>query len=118
MKSFRQRVLAPFRTLGWKLTLSYTLVTVAALFVVELGLMIGGLSILENPGFFPRLAAEILVDNASQALPFLDETPPDINGLQSWLFNVAVNGLETTDSGGNGQLTPGTLSQEGDTLIF
>ncbi|MFZ6030679.1 MAG: histidine kinase [Chloroflexota bacterium] len=117
MKSLRQRVLAPFRTLGWKLTLSYTLVTVAALLVVELALMITGMSIVQNPNFFPRLATEVLVANASQAAPYLDETPPDVNGLQSWLFNVAVNGLNADSSGGSGQLTPGTFS-EGDSQIF
>ena len=75
MPNLRQRISTPFSTLGWKLTLSYTLVTVAALLVVELILLLVGVGLIQEPDFFPRLAAEAMVPNARQAIPFLDEEP-------------------------------------------
>ncbi len=36
MQHFARRLLSPFQRLSWKLTLSYTVVTVAALLVVEI----------------------------------------------------------------------------------
>ena len=46
-----QGILKPFRTLGWKLTLSYTLVTVVALLVVEIAVLGVAVIILFNSNY-------------------------------------------------------------------
>jgi signal transduction histidine kinase len=120
MPNIRQRLLTPFRTLGWKLTLSYTLVTVAALLVVEIILLLVVLGIIQNPGFWLlRLAADAMLTSAPEAARFLEQTPPDRNGLESWLMNASVNGfaVNETDTTSEGQFTPAALS-EGDGVIF
>jgi NarL family two-component system sensor histidine kinase LiaS len=88
----RQGILKPFHTLGWKLTLSYTLVTVVALLVVEIAVVSVGVMVVFNSNFLPRLAAQALTGISPQLVPYLDGPSPDINGLSSWLANISVNG--------------------------
>jgi NarL family two-component system sensor histidine kinase LiaS len=88
-----QRSLANrFKRLRWKLTLSYTGVTVGALLVVELVLLgaIGvGLIALLNSGFLPALLIEASsVDFAPALRPYLAQTPPDQAGIADWLDRV------------------------------
>jgi len=102
-----------FQGLSWKLTLSYTLVTVAALLVVEVLGLGGVLLFVLNSNFMPRLASQVLVASTDQIAPFLDESPPDLNGLNSWLTQAATNGLQaTTESGGSMSFSTGALPEE------
>jgi NarL family two-component system sensor histidine kinase LiaS len=88
----RQGILKPFRTLGWKLTLSYTLVTVVTLLVVEIAVLGVTVIILLNSGMLPRLVAQAVVGTAPQLVSYLDDQTPDVNGLNSWLVDISVNG--------------------------
>lgn len=77
---------SPLRRLRWRLTLSYTLVTVAALVAVEAIVLGSLLALLLWPGFLPRVVIEG-VD--SELVPlvrsYLETTPPDVEGLRHWL---------------------------------
>jgi NarL family two-component system sensor histidine kinase LiaS len=107
------RIRSLFQGLSWKLTLSYTLVTVATLLVVEVVGLGGVLLFVLNSNFMPRLASQVLVASTDQIVPYLDETPPDLNGLNSWLTQAAVNGLQaTTESGGSMSFSTGALPEE------
>jgi NarL family two-component system sensor histidine kinase LiaS len=92
-----RRILSPFRTLSWKLTLSYTLVTVAALLVAEFVLLGIVLVFILKSDIIPSLAAQTMVGTAPQLVPYLDEATPDLNGLNSWLLDTAVNGFIYTN---------------------
>lgn len=90
---------SPFRRLQWRLTLSYTLVTVAALVVVELALF-ALLLILLNADFFTQeIVATVQNSFVPQASTYLEATPPDLEGLNSWLQSTADDSI-TTDSQG------------------
>jgi NarL family two-component system sensor histidine kinase LiaS len=100
-----------FRGLGWKLTLSYTLVTVAALLVVEITILVAGLIFVQHSDVLPRVGSRVIAASAVQLAPYLDETPPDINGIESWLLDAAANGFRvTTEQGGTIEYTPGPFS--------
>jgi len=111
MASFAKRLFRPFRRLRWKLTLSYTLVTVAALVVME-ALLFGvlGLLLFVSP-FIPRQAARVLQQYAApQARPFLQGPQPDRAGLTRWLQDAYAQGVEI----GSGQrMTLATFSGGG-----
>jgi len=81
-----------FRQLRWKLTLSYTGVTVATLLVMELvlyGLWIGGLAYLINSGILPaQLIESTVVDYAWELRPYLTASPPDYAGVANWLNRI------------------------------
>jgi NarL family two-component system sensor histidine kinase LiaS len=96
-----QGILKPFRTLGWKLTLSYTLVTVVALLVVEIAVLGLAVILIFNSNLLPRLAAQAVVGTAPQLAPYLDDQTPNVNGLNSWLAVISVNGYSY--NGPNGQ---------------
>lgn len=88
----------PFRRLQWKLTLSYTLVTVAALVVVEL-LLLGVLLIALNSDFLiGEIVGTIRSDIVPRATTYLDRIPPDIEGLNIWLNSVIDDSI-TTEAG-------------------
>jgi NarL family two-component system sensor histidine kinase LiaS len=83
-----------YQQLRWKLTLSYTAVTVAALLVVEL-VLLGALGILLmvllNSGYLPAQLIEAASGSYAPALRFyLDQTPPDQEGISLWLERVGV----------------------------
>lgn len=76
----------PFLRLHWKLTLSYTLVTVAALLVVQIIVAILLWAIVTNSSIYPRaLIAVLKGEIAPQIAVYLDNPEPDINGLAGWL---------------------------------
>ena len=83
-----------FNQFKWKLTLSYTAVTIGALLTVELLIFVAAavaLNLLVSSGFLQtQLIEAATVDvNYSQTLRiFLDQTPPDQAGVASWLENV------------------------------
>jgi NarL family two-component system sensor histidine kinase LiaS len=91
--------LNPFRRLQWRLTLSYTLVTVGALLVVEL-VLLGLLLILSGSDF---LAQEI-VGTVEDTLPlrasiYLESSPRDIDGLNQWLQYVVDDSVAVSQEG-------------------
>jgi NarL family two-component system sensor histidine kinase LiaS len=107
-----RRFLTSFRRLQWKLTLSYTLVTVAALLVVE----IVGLGLLQifvlNTNTLQRYATQALVNSTTTLQPYFETDPPDIRGMNAWLQQLAVNGTTFTDEQGREvRLAPSTFSQ-------
>lgn len=80
-----KRGLSSLRRLRWKLTLSYTLVTVAALLVMEL-ILIGVVLVFLNSGALPRLIAEDLANTAAPRFaPHLAQTPPDARAVREEL---------------------------------
>jgi NarL family two-component system sensor histidine kinase LiaS len=113
-----QGIHKPFRTLGWKLALSYTLVTVVALLVVEIVVLAAAVIILLTSNFLPRLVAQALVGTAPQLVPYLDKQTPDVNGLNSWLKAVPVYGFSYT--GAKGENVNYTLDSftRGDSHIY
>ena len=89
----------PLSRLQWRLTLSYTLVTVGALVVVELVLILL-LIIGLNSGFLTReIVAAVEEDIAPQARLFLESTPPDLDGLNGWLRTIADDSVSSQSQG-------------------
>jgi signal transduction histidine kinase len=75
-----------FRGLQWKLTLSYTLVTVAALLVVQVLAVVLVWAVVTNSSIYPRaLIAVVKEELVPQIAVYLDNPVPDINGLAGWL---------------------------------
>jgi len=85
--------LAPFRRLQWKLTLSYTLVTVGTILVLEL-ILFGSLIYLFASNLLSEIVLQAMRDNiVPQAQKYLEQTPPDLEGLQ--LFMDSMSGNQT-----------------------
>jgi len=83
-----------FRQLRWKLTLSYTAVTLGALLTMEfvlLGVVGFGLIGLINSGFLP---AQLIEAASADYVPvlryYLSQTPPDQEGIAIWLERVGA----------------------------
>jgi NarL family two-component system sensor histidine kinase LiaS len=87
--SMRRSLTKRFQRLRWKLTLSYTGVTVGALLTVELiilGALGIGLVVILNSGFLQtRLIEAASVDYVPTLRPYLAQTPPDLEGVADWL---------------------------------
>ena len=113
-----RKFLSSFRQLRWKLTLSYTLVTVAAILVVEIvGLVLLQAFVL-NTNVLQRLATQALISSTTTLRPYLESETPDIEGVNAWLQQLAVNGTTFTDEQGReARLTPSAFSQ-GDGELF
>ena len=83
-----------FQQLRWRLTLTYTGVTVGALITVEFILLalIGiGVVVLTNSGFIPGQLIETASAEYSPVLQFyLAQTPPDQKGIAAWLERVGT----------------------------
>lgn len=81
-----------FQQLRWRLTLTYTGVTIAALLTVELillGLVGMGTVWLINSGFLPAQLLEAVNADYAPILQFyLDQSPPDQEGVSNWLARV------------------------------
>jgi NarL family two-component system sensor histidine kinase LiaS len=89
----------PFRRFQWRLTLSYTLVTVAALVVVELALF-ALLLVLLNTDFLTQEIVSTVEDGfVPQASNYLDSTPPDLEGLNTWLQSAADDSIAADSQG-------------------
>lgn len=87
------------RRLRWKLTLSYTLVTVVALLALEL-LLASGLVAFLNSELLPRLIVQQFRDEIAPRLEeSLGQTPPDAEDLREELtLNVQVAGARGADN--------------------
>jgi NarL family two-component system sensor histidine kinase LiaS len=84
----------PFQGIRWKLTLSYTVVTVATLLVIEL-LLIGGLYfLLVNSNILPStLVSAVESFITPQVATFLDNPQPDLGAMTAWLQSAFEEGL-------------------------
>lgn len=83
-----KQIIHPFRRLQWKLTLSYTLITVAALFFIELLVAIIFLSILiaNEPLFLESgLQQQVL-----QVTPYFIHSSPDRTAITAWLHTTGL----------------------------
>jgi two-component system, NarL family, sensor histidine kinase LiaS len=102
---FRRLSFAPLRRLQWKLTLSYTMVTVAALIVAEV-VLFAGVVALANSDFLARTIAQAINEGVTpEARSYLDQEPPDLAGLNQWLTQIAG----TVDEAVNDSATAGSL---------
>jgi hypothetical protein len=78
------RLISPFRRLQWRLTFSYTLVSTGALLVVEL-LLFAVLFIFLGSDLLTSLIVQAVHDQLlPEAQQYLEQSPPDIDGLRSW----------------------------------
>jgi NarL family two-component system sensor histidine kinase LiaS len=94
LMSIRRSLANRFQGLRWKLTLSYTGVTVGALLTVELLLLavLGvGLVALLDSGYLPALLIEAATeDYAPKLRSYLVQSPPDQLGIADWLERVGA----------------------------
>ena len=83
-----------FYQLRWKLTLSYTSVTVGALLTVELvllGVWSIMLIVLVDSGFLPTQLIEAASVHHAPALGlYLAQSPPDQEGIANWLERIGT----------------------------
>ncbi len=99
-----KRGLSSLRRLQWKLTLSYTLVTVAALLILEL-ILIGVFLVFLNSGAVPSMAAQSFRDDVAPRLePYFADGSPDVDGLREELYFLAG---ESGIRGGEGNFRVG-----------
>jgi NarL family two-component system sensor histidine kinase LiaS len=105
--------LKPLRRLQWRLTFSYTLVTVAALVVVELLLLSLLLTLLGSDLLVNNVALAMQNAFAPQIRPYLESEPPDIAGLNEWMSVLAQQESIPLESQPNPGVTRG-LSLEFD----
>jgi hypothetical protein len=87
-----------FRRLRWKLTASYTLVTVATLVALELLLLCAGLLVLRGLAdrLPERITEEMADEVAPQVRPYLAGGTPDVDGIHSWLMSADESGISST----------------------
>jgi two-component system, NarL family, sensor histidine kinase LiaS len=85
------------RRLGWKLTASYTLVTVTTLVVLHLVFLGVGVGILLWVGNqMPKDAVDqLLWQVAPDARPYLNGETPDLEGIHGWLGDVSRSDVTT-----------------------
>lgn len=91
--------LAPLRRLQWKLTLSYTLVTVSALVVVEIILLVAALLLLTSDIFANLMIVGLRDQVVPQIRPYLAQTPPDLDGLHTWLDTLQNTNTQVNADG-------------------
>jgi two-component system, NarL family, sensor histidine kinase LiaS len=88
----------PLQTLQWRLTFSYTLVTVAALLIVELLLLAVLLAFVRSDFLINEMGnalEELLVPEASL---YLQRDPPDLDGLNNWLQRTFDDGRSAEEA--------------------
>ncbi len=105
-----------FGKLRWKLTLSYMLVTVGALLVVQLVIVGGGAFlfdwVLVRSGVLSQISQQIAAESYIPGLkPYLATTPPNREGIELWLHQFDAR---TTDE--NDPFTIMVLDAEGSLL--
>ncbi len=79
------RIFRIFRRLQWKLTFSYAIVTAISLVILQMGLIV--YSVFFSGGFAPALAFA-MGSAADESYSYLQQTPPDYEGLQRWLVDI------------------------------
>ncbi len=87
-------MLKRFRGLRWKLTLSYTVVTVSTLLVVEILIIVGIGALILRTNVLPGLlvyAVETFI--TPQVASYLDSPQPDVDSLTKWLETAYEEGI-------------------------
>ncbi|NPA26933.1 MAG: hypothetical protein GXO36_04980, partial [Chloroflexi bacterium] len=79
-------------SLRWKLTLSYTLVTTAAILLVELVALLVAVYLLTSPDTLATVLVPVLTEAASDLAPALSEQPPDQAQARAWLTTLVRTG--------------------------
>ena len=87
MKKIR-KFFSSMKRLQWKLTLGYTLVTVTALFLIELLFFMGLASFARNQPELPLAAIRVIREEANTLIPALTQDPPDQETIKNWLMNI------------------------------
>ncbi len=88
-----------FRRLQWKLTLSYTLVTTAAILLIELAALIFAAMLMQRAPLLPTLIVSSLKSGTSPLADALTAQPPDQQRAEQWLAEFVRYGTLTTDHG-------------------
>src|SRR5215207_9553891 len=117
-RSVIKRLFLPLFGLRTKLTLSYALVTVAALLVVEIVVVVGMFAVVDS-GLMSRLMARGLAEVAVPSVePYLARTHPDLKGLQEEMGMISGD-TNTRDSGSVPKWAygPGGFTPVGTTLF-
>lgn len=97
-----KRNIFSLRRLRWKLTFSYTLVTVVALLALEL-LVVSAVVALLGSNLPPTLAGQQIRDGLAQRLEeHIRETPPDVDGLRRELSDFTGE-AEAREDGARGE---------------
>ncbi|MGF1473358.1 MAG: histidine kinase [Rubrobacteraceae bacterium] len=96
------------RRLRWKLTLSYTLVTLATLLAAELVVLAALAAFFYSPVLPYLIAQEMERALVPQLEPHLAETPPDRDAIREELdFFAQQSGVEGSDQAGSDRESPG-----------
>jgi NarL family two-component system sensor histidine kinase LiaS len=106
-----------FRGLRWKLTLSYTVVTVVTLLAVEILIILGMGAIILHSNLLPGVliyATETFI--TPQVTNYLDRPQPDVDSLTRWLESASTEGL-TFQSSQNPRILFKLGDFEGDTRL-
>ena len=102
--------------LQWKLTLTYTLVTTAAILVVEVALVVVAWGMLLRSNAWPKLFIPMFEDAVADIAPSVAARPPDTVRLQQWLETLSRSGKISTESSDSSRqhvrlnLSPAALS--------
>ena len=105
-----------FTGLHWKLTFSYTLVTVVTLLIFELLLILGVLLFLGSDVLADLMINAMRTEFAPAAAEYLEQTPIDQNGLQIWLGDSIETQTEVNLDGSveeSSQLDIGPVNLQG-----
>jgi NarL family two-component system sensor histidine kinase LiaS len=108
-----------FRRLRWKLTASYTLVTVAVLLVLELLAIVAlGVVVIVVLSQNSDIVLEETDQEVSLALgEFLAGPQPDLAGIHTWLDDVRRNGIRPQQADVGVHITANDLAQPGTRMI-
>ncbi len=79
---------AYFHRLQWKLTLAYTLFTLATTIVLSGVALILIWYINFQSSLYPDDMAKFLREGSTVAASYLDQSPPDVDGLEAWLRSI------------------------------
>lgn len=114
------RLMKPFRGLRWKLTLTYSAVTVATLLVLEILLIIGIGYLLVNTNLLPNLLVTSMETFITpQIASFLDNPQPDKESLTEWLDFAYSEGIRFQSSQNpNLRLELGDLDQDATLVVL
>jgi len=109
LNSILSQIRLSFRSLRWRLTLSYTLVTISALLVVELIVMVLLMSyFVNNLDLTPEnLISNLRAEWTPKVHQFFSEEPPDVDGLRKYLEDVQGSVMSSRPL-----LIPGNLEVE------
>jgi signal transduction histidine kinase len=97
MKKLIDAIFSRIRQLRWKLTLSYTLVTVAALLILEIVLMVVMMiNVAKESTIKPEsVFNDLETDYSALASAYLSETPPDKGGLRKLLGQYNSSSMDS-----------------------